>query len=79
MKIKTNDSNYTVVIEDGERVYPCRCGETHKGEYALYEFAHHECLHETDLMGLPAGKNKIQAICPNCGMSWLVKLQREDL
>ena len=75
MEIQTGQSNITLEFENGKRIYPCRCGKTHRGNYAVYDFGHHNCLHETHLLGLPAGKDKVQAICPQCGMSWLVELE----
>ena len=75
MNTKTEDSNVTIFFEDeGGQVYPCRCGEIHRGDYAIYDYGHHNCFHKTDLIGLPAGKDKIQAICPECGMSWYVMI-----
>jgi len=78
-EITTGDLNTTSVMgRNGERIYPCRCGQTHRGDYGLYEFGHHNCFHETELLGLPAGKD-IQAICPLCGMSWRVKMEVENV
>ena len=68
----------TITLENGERVYPCRCGKTHRGDYAGYDFGHHNCLHEEVLLGLPVDKNTIQAICPQCGMSWKVDMEAKD-
>ena len=76
MGIQTGQSNTTVVLENNERVYPCRCGQVHRGDYAAEDYNHHNCLHEATLIGLPAGKNKIQAICPDCGMSWMVAMEK---
>lgn len=60
-------------LEDGERVYPCRCGETHQGEWAMYVYYHHNCLHEEDLVSLgTVVPGEIQAICPSCGQTWIV-------
>ena len=74
---KTGTDNLTYYMVNGECVYLCPCGKIHKGEYAVYKFGHHNCLHESELMGLPAGENVIQALCPDCGMSWSVKIERE--
>lgn len=68
------DNTVTIFYEEGERVYPCRCGKTHKGDYAIYDFGHHNCFHESKLLGLPFDQNTIQAICPDCGKSWMVGL-----
>lgn len=75
IKEETGTSSLTMVFEGGKRVYPCRCGKTHRGDYAEYDFGHHNCLHEASLIGFPAGKNEVQAICPVCGMSWLVNIE----
>ena len=78
MRNVTGDSNITEIYENGERVYPCRCGKTHRGDYALYDFGHHNCLHETNLLGIPIKDNCIQAICPQCGMSWQVDIEEDE-
>ena len=75
--METGDSNQPIVLENGEQVYPCRCGKTHRGDYAVYDYGHHNCLHEADLLGLPAGGHNVQAICPLCGMSWLVNMEEK--
>ena len=61
-------TNMVLAIESGKAVYPCRCGVTHRGDYALTDFLHHECLHEEPLLhiaDLPDGT--IQMCCPVCG------------
>jgi len=58
----------TVVIEAGERVYPCRCGETHRGKYAAERYNHHECLHDGDMWAI----GRHQVVCSQCGASWRV-------
>ena len=49
----------------GERVYPCRCGVTHSGDYAAEDYGHHNCIHHTVL--LVAAE---QAICRDCGANF---------
>ena len=79
VETRTGSLNITTVLDEkGERIYPCRCGKTHRGDYGLYEFGHHNCFHEADLIGLPIDKGEIQAICPLCGMSWRVKMEVEN-
>jgi len=51
------------------QVYPCRCGVTHEGDYALYDFGHHECFHDETLLDIGLG----QVICPQCGNVWNVE------
>jgi len=59
----------TIHIEGGEeRVYPCSCGETHRGDYAAEDYNHHSCLHDCDLWGI----GKYQVVCSQCGASWQV-------
>ena len=65
---QTGASDYTIYLEDGEQVYPCRCGEIHRGDYAIYDHGHHTCYHDTDLLEL--GRN--QVVCPLCGKPWHV-------
>lgn len=64
--IATGTDARTIYIEDAQEVYPCRCGETHRGDYGLYDYGHHECLHATDLLLI----GDQQALCPDCGRSW---------
>lgn len=64
---KTRDSNYTVVLDAaGEPVYPCRCGETHRGPYGVYDYAHHNCFHDAKLVRLGVG----YFMCPQCGKAF---------
>ena len=63
---KTLSNNQPYFYEDGERIYPCICGKTHRGQYAVNEYRYHNCLHETDLLVI----GNSQAICPDCGMAW---------
>ena len=71
---KTEQSNSTIEFENGERIYSCRCG-IHRGDYAQEDWEMHQCLHETDLLGLSAGKNSVQAICPDCGKSFKINME----
>jgi hypothetical protein len=59
-------SNETIVIEDSERVFPCRCGETHRGDYGHYDWAHHNCFHASGLHELLPG----YLMCPDCGLTF---------
>jgi len=67
--IATSANNPTAHFENGVLVYPCRCGETHRGEYAAYDFGHHECLHDVRLILETVAAHPL-AICPACGKSW---------
>ena len=75
--ILTGSQARTITFENGEQVYPCRCQETHRGDYAVYDYAHHNCFHEDELSGFWLEKDTIQAICPLCGMSWIVRMEDE--
>ena len=50
-----------------ERVYPCRCGQTHAGQWAFEEWAHHNCYHEGEWCVFPLGDGLHQLICVDCG------------
>ncbi len=63
----------TIYIIDGKQAYPCRCGETHRGDYALYDMMHHECFHDCALIWLADRA----VMCPQCGASWYVKGEPE--
>lgn len=62
----TGANNYTMYFENGEEVFPCRCGETHRGA-DVYTFGHHNCFHNTPLMKMQKIDGIEQAICPDCG------------
>lgn len=57
-----------MVIENGERVYPCRCGQTHRGNYALKDWLHHNCFHDGPLWELLPDDSG-HFICSECGKS----------
>ena len=69
----TADCNsMTIHLEDGQQVYPCRCGETHRGEYAMEDFAHHNCLHEEKLLDWSDhGGGERGLLCPQCGQGFI--------
>lgn len=51
-----------------QKEFPCRCGDTHDGDYALYDWMHHNCFHDQGWWHLGSG----QLICVDCGaVSWL--------
>lgn len=70
--IATTANNATAHFENGVQVYPCRCGETHRGEYAAYVFDHHECFHAVEMI-LETVAGHPLAICPACGKSWQMR------
>lgn len=64
----------TIHVENGERVYPCRCGETHSGQYAEYDYGHHNCLHDATLLFVDSDDPaEGDVMCPQCGNVWGVR------
>jgi hypothetical protein len=54
-------------FENGEQVWPCRCGETHRGTYGQEDWNHHNCLHDATLIQLSETRS---VLCPSCGRLW---------
>ena len=52
-----------------EEIFPCRCGETHSGPYAAYDYGHHNCFHGPLMLLDDHGHEglKNQLICVDCG------------
>jgi len=73
MMIKTASNNPTIFLEGDKQVYPCRCGETHKGDYGFYDWYHHECYHDALVMLF----NGV-AYCVECGKSITIIDRREN-
>lgn len=78
----TGDSNWPPEVEpvidaSGNKEYPCRCGETHKGDYALYGWAHHNCFHNDPLHEIDPENVPGYLMCPACGKTFWVK--REEV
>ncbi len=71
--IQTGSNDVTHWFEDGVEVYPCRCGETHRGDYALYDWGHHNCLHEGRLFLSEQVLEGALVICMECGLQWLAE------
>lgn len=65
--IQTGSSNITIYIEDGEEVYPCLCGETHRGPYASYDYGHHTCPHGQELWSMDELGGFRDVLCSQCG------------
>ena len=68
--VEMTSTSYTIHLEMGvdgevEEIFPCRCGETHRGNYGFYDWMHHNCFHKElfteDSMGVS------QTLCGNCG------------
>jgi hypothetical protein len=63
--ILTGASNRTTWIEDGEKVYPCPCGETHRGDYAMEDWIRHTCRHGDELWDM--SEDGLGLLCSQCG------------
>lgn len=48
-----------------KRVYPCRCGDTHRGEWAAETWNHHNCYHREPLVRFEDVQDWY--ICGECG------------
>lgn len=71
--LRTESSAATYHVEGGARVYPCRCGKTHRGTYAFEDWNHHNCLHDASLTHIPLDDDGGgDVMCPLCGASWEV-------
>lgn len=62
--ITTGASNLSIWLEDGQVVYPCPCGETHRGDYAFEDYNHHTCLHGGVLWNVEG----LGVLCSDCGV-----------
>jgi hypothetical protein len=70
-EVTTGLSGYTIHLDvDGNEVFPCRCGETHTGDYAVYDHGHHNCFHDAALVDI--GKPEVEGylMCPQCGKTF---------
>ena len=66
--IYTGTTNSTYYYENEERVYPCYCGEIHRGDFAAEDWNHHNCFHREPLTELPRINSEVrQAVCIDCG------------
>jgi hypothetical protein len=72
MTAATDSNNVTSFYEDGEQVFPCPCGETHRGPYAIYDYGHHTCPHAVPLLRLAPDEIPEWLVCPLCGQTFLV-------
>lgn len=53
-------TNYTYHFEGAEQVFPCRCGETHRGDDAQENWNRHNCEHG------PMSQVRDQMMCLSC-------------
>lgn len=55
---------------------PCRCGATHTGDYAMYDWGHHNCYHtEFPLVWLDREDNYL--MCMSCGQTFYAESDEE--
>jgi len=69
--ISTGTTTYTRYFEEEQEVFPCRCGETHRGDYAFYDSGHHECFHDGVLWWLDEAIKHV--MCSLCGNTWVIE------
>lgn len=71
---RTDSASVTFYFDEGEQVYPCRCGETHRGPYGAYDYDHHNCMHDSPLIALdsidPGVWDGGDFMCGICGKSF---------
>ena len=51
---------------DGEQVFPCRCGQMHKGDFSTDDYLHPNCYHNVFWLNEREGDTP-QVECANCG------------
>ena len=72
-RLTTGTAAKTTTLEDGEEVFPCRCGDTHRGPWAIYDYLHHNCYHEEPLVDIGGEIGISYWACPICGKTWRVE------
>ena len=76
VEVKTDSNSFTIHLEGDKQVWPCRCGETHRGDYGFYDWSHHTCFHRDVMwMDIP---NAGQVMCSECGDSWNYERSQRD-
>jgi len=70
----TGSANTALTIVDGVEVWPCRCGETHGGQYGWEDWLQHQCFHRTPLLVLSAR----HALCDDCGQTFRLDAHPAD-
>jgi hypothetical protein len=73
--ISTGSNGVTRVFEDGEEVFPCTCGETHRGEHGVCTYMEHTCLHGEGIVRV----HDDIGYCSQCGRSFEIKDCRDKL
>ena len=77
--VSTGSSNLTIYYEDGELVFPCRCGEVHR-EQDIYDLGWtHTCFHDDTLLILSEQSiPDLQVGCPDCGKCWRASTKTQE-
>ncbi len=57
--------------------YPCHCGTTHYGPYALTDYAMHNCLHRVRLIKVTEELGDY-FMCPSCGQTFNLDLEIDN-
>jgi hypothetical protein len=74
MTTVASTATYTHYFEGTQKVFPCRCGQTHRGDYAEEDYTHHTCFHTSALFKLPLIDGvPEQVVCMECGNLWDVE------
>lgn len=71
----TSTANLISWYEQWERVYPCRCGETHRGPRAAEDYYMHTCDHEEVLAMRQEAPDRLWGLCGACGKPMWVTLR----
>jgi hypothetical protein len=74
MAMKPNFQQFEIIDGKAEAVFPCRCGATHRGEYALHDWMHHNCFHGP-LYYVPG---EDEAMCSSCGEVFAMHIEQES-
>jgi hypothetical protein len=76
---QTNDTVHLewTVGQEPEPVYPCRCGVTHRGQYASYDYGHHNCPHRS-IVAIDTMDGQLYCLCDACGAVLYVDLPKEE-
>ena len=75
MSVNASSTTETIHIAGGERIYPCRCGQIHRGTYGATDWNHHNCFHEQPLISMHALDPEMDEkhyICPTCGKDFWI-------
>ena len=80
IKVETGTDCRSLWFEEKDRVYPCPCGKTHRGDGAIEGWLRHSCLHERPgcviaierCVDADIGK-AVYCICGDCGATLMAR------